>query len=313
MENPSIRDSVHYTVARRNEVTRRQVLDSRIRNSKEDGEQDEETCAMIRAIEQSQLEEVTNTVPEGPTDALHNVDDGSATTPMGYWSGVSQRKPHALELTPREKARAMEFGLRNMIGVNEIAERLYMTKTTRKQTENTENSPEDTQVKRRKVRTLTPEEVLRARKLVVYKILESARLNGYVLTKPLPKLGDKEKAVAEIVASLPFSDGSETLSKEKVMTKAIRLFDHKPRSNKKNEWNLSGLKSRLYRFQVLGVSWMVRLRSAWIFTYLANANILSTARAGKVADSSIWRSGVLCDGTRQNDHCPREHGRCEAR
>lgn len=229
------------------------ILDSRLKSSKEDENQDEETLTVMREIEKNLIQEATD-VQETTPDNLANANDGSATTPMGRWSGLPRSRSHGQKMTVKERDRAMEVGLRNMIGVNKIAEKIYLQRSPMEQAQKAPNNAWG----KSKVRKLTPGEISKALSVSENTVLDEAKKNGYVPFKPLRKLEEREKALTEIVASLPFVDATETHPTKKIITNAIRMFDHKPRSNQKNEWKMSGLESNLFQHQVQGVGWMVR-------------------------------------------------------
>ncbi|PWY79259.1 hypothetical protein BO70DRAFT_338462 [Aspergillus heteromorphus CBS 117.55] len=82
--------------------------------------------------------------------------------------------------------------------------------------------------------------------------------HGSAALREIPHLVkfDKEKALTDIVASIPAADKKEARSDKRKVLEATRKFSYGVKSDGKLGWKIKGLKTSLYHFQLIGAAWM---------------------------------------------------------
>lgn len=109
-------------------------------------------------------------------------------------------------------------------------------------------------------------------------IIGDSQTNSSLPSIPGFTRGDKEKALTELVASIPAAGRDEGIPDKQAVLEATRKFTGRVRSDKRGGWRLSGLKTSLFHHQVsflhmpekkklivvqlLGAAFMVYINSA---------------------------------------------------
>jgi hypothetical protein len=81
-------------------------------------------------------------------------------------------------------------------------------------------------------------------------IIGDAQTNSAMGPIPGFTAGNKEKALTELIASIPAAGREEAVPDRQVVIDATRKFTRRVRSDKRGGWRLSGLKTSLYHHQV---------------------------------------------------------------
>ncbi|PYI08997.1 SNF2 family helicase [Aspergillus sclerotiicarbonarius CBS 121057] len=92
--------------------------------------------------------------------------------------------------------------------------------------------------------------------LLASRIIPDAHENASLAAIPESVERDKMKALTKLVASIPSADPNEAKSDKKKILEATRKFTNPARSDGKLGWQLKGLNTSLYHFQLLGAAFM---------------------------------------------------------
>jgi hypothetical protein len=87
-------------------------------------------------------------------------------------------------------------------------------------------------------------------------IIGDAQVNSTMGVIPTFTSGNKQKALTELIASIPTAGRDEGKPDKQAVIEATRKFARRVRSDKKGGWRLSGLKNSLYHHQLLGAAFM---------------------------------------------------------
>ncbi|OJJ50829.1 hypothetical protein ASPZODRAFT_21345 [Penicilliopsis zonata CBS 506.65] len=83
-------------------------------------------------------------------------------------------------------------------------------------------------------------------------IIANAQLNAMMPAIPVSAHKDKQKALTELLASIPTADQNESRSDKAAILEATRKLASKARGDGKGRWNIKGIKSPLFHHQLLG-------------------------------------------------------------
>jgi hypothetical protein len=87
-------------------------------------------------------------------------------------------------------------------------------------------------------------------------IIGDAQVNATMGAIPTFVSGNKNTALAELLASIPAAGRDQAKPDKQAVIDATRKFNRRVRSDKKGGWRLSGLKTSLYHHQLLGAAFM---------------------------------------------------------
>ncbi|GLA58369.1 hypothetical protein AtubIFM54640_007515 [Aspergillus tubingensis] len=87
-------------------------------------------------------------------------------------------------------------------------------------------------------------------------VVEDAHVNASLDAIPASIDKNKMKALKRLVATIPSVDQKEAKSDKKKILEATRKFTCSPRSDGKLGWNIKGMKTSLYHYQLLGAAFM---------------------------------------------------------
>ncbi|PWY77663.1 SNF2 family helicase [Aspergillus eucalypticola CBS 122712] len=87
-------------------------------------------------------------------------------------------------------------------------------------------------------------------------VVEDAHVNASLDAIPASIDKNKMKALKRLVATIPSVDQKEAKSDKKKFLEATRKFTCSPRSDGKLGWNIKGMKTSLYHYQLLGAAFM---------------------------------------------------------
>ncbi|PYH97546.1 hypothetical protein BO71DRAFT_447895 [Aspergillus ellipticus CBS 707.79] len=195
---------------------------------------------------------------------FRNIKNPSMTDimPAGQETGPSQegvqkaprRKNKTNKVSSNETRRSMDFGLRVLLG-HETKKGL--SKKSRKRKLGASGGAEyQGPGDKSKGDQMSAKEYIEF--LLSSTVISDAHNSASLQEIPLLKGYDKQKALTELVASIP-AEGLETArSDKKKVLEATRMFSRRVRSDGKLGWKLKGLKTSLFHFQLLGAAFMRR-------------------------------------------------------
>ncbi|KAJ5160214.1 DNA repair helicase rad5-16 [Penicillium canariense] len=224
LKNPSAEDTVLFAKARREEELRLRVLQSRIATTNNLSEEVEDRIFM----------EETN-----DSESFSSVQKPAlATAPTESTQAQVTRKRKVLKPSQKEQIKSMEIGLQKMIGTNQYTTGLSKIQPGADQ----QKDPDKTSQRksRKKTTRLSEGEILSL--FSAGDVISAAQANESLPEIPTFTKKDKEKALTEIVASIPAADQAVARSDKRRILEATRKFDNKPSSKEDGTWKMKGLK-----------------------------------------------------------------------
>ena len=255
-----------------------------------------------RAAEAQEQEEIHDV--SGESDAsIDSPDDLISAKHSGADGKPKRRRTTRAMISPRNHEKAKEIGLRAMIGINELTKKLYQNCTI--QDTGTKELDDD---KHR----LTVNEVQEIC-LGPFNVVEASERNALLPELVHPSQTNRDRALAEIVATIPTEGRAEALSDRRKVKEAAKNFDNKIRYAGEGLWSLKGLKTKLHHHQV-STNGLYSPRTpllmipsghgccldgqsnTTIYVCFTILTLVVSARARKVQKASTWRSSLRHHG-----------------
>lgn len=107
-------------------------------------------------------------------------------------------------------------------------------------------------------------------------VVANAHANATLPDVPTMTGKDKEKALTQLVASIPSSDRAEAKSDKRLVLESSKKFNAKARSDGKGGWKIKGLLSSLFHYQV------------WILSLLYTPSPKLTIQKNSLLEQDIW-------------------------
>ncbi|KAJ5587530.1 uncharacterized protein N7459_003295 [Penicillium hispanicum] len=258
LEDPSLEDTVQFEFEKIQELSRQKIRESRIiaRTLKKNDE-DNEDCGGQSSSREIGIDSssTSDILEETLNEGLRSLEKDSAASIEHERSATKREAENAQapkdkpqrgpKISARDHEKAKEIGLRRMIGVNRLTKKLYNKHMV-------DDGKQD--VHHGKKHTLTEKEVQEIC-LGNSNIVASAQKNASTPELTYSTLKNRDKALAETVAHIPAKDRAEAMSDKRMITKAVKNFDHPPKFDGKGHWALKGFKANLYSYQAC-VAWM---------------------------------------------------------
>lgn len=230
LERPSLAELVQYEAAKLRENARKKQFGNR-EIIKEHPLSDDEEIVDINNNEQN--------VPV----AESNMTQPSSNATQKRTMGRKKRSP--AELSEAEKKKTIQVGLDIALSK---AKKIHAGKKGQKRA--AANSNSSAPKKKAKKGPNKPEETLES--LLNTNFVNDANISSAVeANAQLPTgIGNKDKALAELVAALPSVDQKEAKSDKRKCIVASRKFSRSAKVDGDNGWKLQGMRTTLYHYQV---------------------------------------------------------------
>lgn len=173
-------------------------------------------------------------------------DDNQNETPNSAAAirgpAVKRRKRNTL--TPKEKQRSIQLGL-------DLVLRKARAKGPGRKEQGSDPSASKSSGRVQKPKKLSKKQMdKKILSLLSTNLVEEAQSNASLPAIPTFSKANKQKALAELIASIPNADHKETTSDKKDIIEASKRFQPSARTDGNNGWKIRGIKSSLYHYQV---------------------------------------------------------------
>ncbi|KAI9928382.1 hypothetical protein MW887_002421 [Aspergillus wentii] len=242
LKEPTLADTIRYQAAVQEEEAREKRLESReALKEHESGSTDDE--ALFCSDEESEMPP-----HEGPS----NGDPGPSSS-IGHNKPKSKPRERKNRISAEEKRRSRQVGLDIALG---RVQKKEPGNTRKRKANNTGPNPGQNaggKGNRKKQKTTGQDVYLDG--LFAHGIVEDAAANASLPAIPSLAGRNKDKALAELIASIPNADQDVKDDKNKVLA-ATRRFTHSAKSDDQGGWKIKGLRTTLYHHQLLGAAFM---------------------------------------------------------
>jgi hypothetical protein len=222
LKHPTMEQTIRYEAAKRDEESRLKRVRTREQLPQEPVD-DQLFCPQDDATTTSGKR------PHGQTETINEDNVTSATGPTTSNPSAPKRRRLQATVTAKDDRRSMEIGLNAMLGKGPKSGRKSGGSRRRQKSRANEINLD----------TLFGSDII-------------ADAHASSLLGPIPGFteANKEKALTQLIASIPSADRQEALSDKQVVIQATRKFTRRVKSDKRGGWRLPGLKTSLYHHQV---------------------------------------------------------------
>ncbi|BCS11669.1 hypothetical protein ALUC_41009S [Aspergillus luchuensis] len=228
LEKPSVADEIRLEKARQQEYARK------------------ERVARRKAIENQNIDEPNeSTSKEAPTEQKSESSNAIPVKPQ-------PKKRRQNRISAEEKRKSKELGLAVVLARQKKRE--MSKRAPRKRKDRGFDNGIAGPSKRPKRGPLGTKKYLES--LLSSGVAEDAHVNASLDAIPASIDKNKMKALKRLVATIPSVDQKEAKSDKKKILEATRKFTCSPRSDGKLGWNIKGMKTSLYHYQLLGAAFM---------------------------------------------------------
>ncbi|KAJ5091919.1 hypothetical protein NUU61_006789 [Penicillium alfredii] len=256
LQNPDMSDTVVYLQAKRQEETRKKVLNTR-------------KVLKQRELEENDVEneDSENEGPENEDELFYSMKESpepsfmpSAKTPQDKKLPTPPMAPASKKARPAKRHKngqvtesvikhGMSLGLNVMLGGDSGTGK---GSKSRKNLEDV-GTLKERRKSRKKTARMTDADI----DSIFYRdIIASVQKNSSMGPLHVSSLKDKQKALSEVVANVPIKDQAAAISDKHLLIEATKKFFWKAKTDGKGGWTIKGLKSGLYHHQLLAVAWM---------------------------------------------------------
>lgn len=239
LENPSPEERVLFAKQEMEEKSRQEAMRARKIFKSAQREHDQDTFSDCSAENGDDSAPITIEQPK------------TSTTGARSKRNPSSKKPKGIHLSEKQRKIAMEVGLREMIGVNDLTKKLYPQKKVRSEDRDGAFSTSKKNTSRKKTTTMSEKDLMSITGSSS-DMIASAQQSASMPAIPTSTLKDKEKALSEtvrMIAGIPTADLEKARSDKQNILAATRQF---PRGVKADggKWAAPGLKTSLHHYQV---------------------------------------------------------------
>lgn len=163
----------------------------------------------------------------------------------------SSKKPKGIQISEKQRKIAMEVGLREMIGVNDLTKELYPQKKVRSGNRDGALSTPKKSKSRKKTTRMTEEDLMSIAGSSS-DMIASAQLSASMPAIPTSALKDKQKALREtvrMIAGIPTADLEKARSDKQNILAATQKFSRGVKADG-GKWAVPGLRTSLFHYQV---------------------------------------------------------------
>ncbi|KAK1140042.1 hypothetical protein N8T08_010951 [Aspergillus melleus] len=242
LENPTMVDLVTYQRAimdenaRKKQLVRRKAVESQMMRDRED---------LSDVVEDEQV-----FPSQGQDNAV--LDENREST-----SNAASNQPQAIKkrckknsITAKEKQRSIQLGL------DIVLRKVQPKKRGRNEQDSAFDVPESSKRSKKPRKSSQKQMDKKIMSLFQSNLIQDAQANALLPAIPRFNKTDKQKALTELIASIPNADQKETNSDKKEILEASKKFNPSAKSDGNNGWKIRGIKSSLYHYQLLGTGFM---------------------------------------------------------
>ncbi|RJE26303.1 SNF2 family domain protein [Aspergillus sclerotialis] len=273
LESPTPEDRILYEQARNAEIIRKK---QRLRRKRREALSEDEGELFVAPDAESEQETLEDEQDEQDPQC-HDQDERDLISALaGDESAVApkkkQRKPRAPTKRKRqnrfptaERRRGMQLAMARKVtnSKNKTSRRNLKRKANQADPESASESDSNGDSKRRKNskkrrrNRRVPEQVnFDLDSLLTFNVVETAHANASLPAIPTFTEKNKEKALTQLIASIPASDQAEAKTDKRVVIEATRKFTSSAKSDGQGGWKKNGMKTSLYHYQLLGATFM---------------------------------------------------------
>ncbi|GES64754.1 SNF2 family helicase [Aspergillus terreus] len=237
---PTMADQIRFEREKQKEEARKKRVTSRMALEEKEKEQGQRQDALFCELN-----------PAGPSAEGQNpLQEDEPHKPSEQPESKKPEKPKPKlqnRITAAERRRSKNLGLDVVLGKEKQKGRGRGKKRK-------PNDGEGGRSKKQKEEAADPN--LNLNDMVFSNVLEEAHVSSTMQACPGFTKMDKNKALTELIASIPAEDQNDAKSDKKKILEATRKFTTSARSDGNGGWKIKGLKTSLYHYQLLGAAFM---------------------------------------------------------
>ncbi|KAE8147933.1 SNF2 family N-terminal domain-containing protein [Aspergillus avenaceus] len=238
LSDPTLEETVRYQAAKLKEDTRK----TRAANRKalKMGKQE------IARIENEPID-LASLVPSSPQEAMAD-QTITASPPQAAIPRTVTKRKRQNRISADERRRSMQYGLDVTLG--RVRQRKRSHGVRRPAVEKSRSGLSKTFNKKKIGGAKILEELLGSN------TIEEAQASAPLPAVPKFTEKDKNKALIQMIASIPTSDQKQAGSDKQRILEATKRFNRSARSDGQGGWRIKGLKTSLYNYQLQGAAFM---------------------------------------------------------